>query len=519
MAAEYPVVHTIAETQFIVHPQVVGTLIEEVASLDITPILILRDDTLRSTQDELIDLLRDYKTKDDIYMDEFSLTLVVHHSSANVGTMASTELTRPPGCLTVYNAQTPYNESHLPPGPYFLRGSSIHQAWRLFQPLAVGTSDGLTKAIAVPSRLYHKAYPEKPFAGARTALKDIFSLEGVKTTIMSRSYTELFGPDTSSAEYVRKLLSLGAVIVGKTKMTQFASSDEPTDQWIDFHCPVNPRGDQYQSPSGSSSGAAAALAGYPWLDYIRAPATCNGLFSLRPSFGSTSMSGVVVNSNLFDVVGLFSRTLDNLYDLASKTMDFPDTPLKFPPRILYPLDFFPHSNDEHQRMVEEFIGALESLLGTKRVEFSIAERWSQCPPEAAQGKSLMEYLPKSAFWAMCRDYYKGFSEFRSKYEATHEKEPYVGPVFRTWFGVNVLAADSETLSNAIMIMPYGSAKPKYRDAPNENLYPHCQRCYLYLSSYLRSDLFVVGQMPYQSRVSGRLEYRPIASTETLIKNS
>lgn len=194
-----------------------------------------------------------------------------------------------------------------------------------FQLLAVGTSDGLTKAIAVPSRLYHKAYPEKPFAGARTALKDIFSLEGVKTTMMSRSYTELFGPDTSSAEYVRKLLSLGAVIVGKTKMTQFASSDEPTDQWIDFHCPVNPRGDQYQSPSGSSSGAAAALAGYTWLDQsvggdcelcrsevlyapasqsltkpaagsIRAPATCNGLFSLRPSFGSTSMSGVVVNS-------------------------------------------------------------------------------------------------------------------------------------------------------------------------------------------------------------------------------
>lgn len=194
-----------------------------------------------------------------------------------------------------------------------------------FYTLTTGSSDGLTRTIAVPSRLYHKESPEKPFAGARTALKDIFRLEGVKTTMMSRSYTELFGPDTGSAEYVRKLLSLGAVIVGKTKMTQFASSDEPTDQWIDFHCPVNPRGDQYQSPSGSSSGAAAALAGYPWLDQsvggdcescrsevfhvlatqyltkpaagsIRAPATCNGLFSLRPSFGSTSMAGIVINS-------------------------------------------------------------------------------------------------------------------------------------------------------------------------------------------------------------------------------
>lgn len=75
-------------------------------------------------------------------------------------------------------------------------------------------------------------------------------------------------------------------------------------------------------------------------------------------------------------------------------MDLADVPLKFPTRILYPLDFFPHSNNEHQRMVEEFIGVLESFLGTKRVEFSIADRWSQCPPDAAQGKSLKEYLPK-----------------------------------------------------------------------------------------------------------------------------
>jgi Asp-tRNA(Asn)/Glu-tRNA(Gln) amidotransferase A subunit family amidase len=85
--------------------------------------------------------------------------------------------------------------------------------------------------------------------------------------MMSRSFTDLYEPGQESADYVKKLLSLGAVIVGKTKMTQFASSDEPTDQWIDFRCPLNPRGDMYQSPSGSSSSAAAALAGYPWLDY------------------------------------------------------------------------------------------------------------------------------------------------------------------------------------------------------------------------------------------------------------
>ena len=30
--------------------------------------------------------------------------------------------------------------------------------------------------------------------------------------------------------------------------------------------PIKPPGDQYQSPSGSSSGVEAALAGYSWLD-------------------------------------------------------------------------------------------------------------------------------------------------------------------------------------------------------------------------------------------------------------
>ena len=101
----------------------------------------------------------------------------------------------------------------------------------------------------------------------RFGLKDCFNLAGVRTTLSSRAFTELYEPETENAEYVKKLLSLGAVIVGKTKMTNFASSDEPTDQWIDFMCPTNPRGDRYQSPSGSSTGAAAALAGYSWLDY------------------------------------------------------------------------------------------------------------------------------------------------------------------------------------------------------------------------------------------------------------
>ena len=75
-------------------------------------------------------------------------------------------------------------------------------------------------------------------------------------------------------------------------------------------------------------------------------------------------------------------------------MDLNNSSTKFPTKILSPLDLFSHSNKEHQAMVDDFISILEALLGTKRVEFSIAERWANCPPPEAQGKSLKEHLPK-----------------------------------------------------------------------------------------------------------------------------
>jgi hypothetical protein len=83
---------------------------------------------------------------------------------------------------------------------------------------------------------------------------------------MNRANAELYGPKEASADFVKDLVSKGAVIIGKTKLCAFASAEEPTDQWIDYHCPFDPRGDGYQSPSGSTTGGAAALAGYPWLD-------------------------------------------------------------------------------------------------------------------------------------------------------------------------------------------------------------------------------------------------------------
>lgn len=132
-----------------------------------------------------------------------------------------------------------------------------------FQAVVSQSSTAFSKTIPVPSRHYHQVTAEKPLAGARISLTDAFDIEGVRTTLSSRAWAELYPAATSNGPYVSDLLEQGAIIVGKTKTTQLLAGNE----WVDFQSPLNPRGDQYQEPSGSSTGAAASLAGYPWLDF------------------------------------------------------------------------------------------------------------------------------------------------------------------------------------------------------------------------------------------------------------
>jgi hypothetical protein len=62
--------------------------------------------------------------------------------------------------------------------------------------------------------------------------------------------------------------------------------------------------------------------------------------------------------------------------------------------LFYPLDFFPHGNENQQAMVMEFVKAIEDFMGVEATEINIAERWMQCPPPEAEGKSVKEFLTK-----------------------------------------------------------------------------------------------------------------------------
>lgn len=121
-------------------------------------------------------------------------------------------------------------------------------------------------AVAVPSRLYSPKSDSRPLNGLRVTIKDNIHLAGVKTSMGNRAYIDYYGPQTETAEFVRYLIDLGAVIVGKTKLLAFAGSEKPPNQAIDYFPSWNPRGDGYQRPAGSSTGAGVCVSGYPWCD-------------------------------------------------------------------------------------------------------------------------------------------------------------------------------------------------------------------------------------------------------------
>ena len=72
-----------------------------------------------------------------------------------------------------------------------------------------------------------------PMAGLRVAVKDNFDLQGSKTSLCSRAYYETYPPKSQSSPCIQRLLDLGSVIVGKTKLTSFATWEEPVES-IDY---------------------------------------------------------------------------------------------------------------------------------------------------------------------------------------------------------------------------------------------------------------------------------------------
>jgi amidase len=138
-----------------------------------------------------------------------------------------------------------------------------------------------------------------PFTGVPMLVKDLNETAGVRTTFSSRAFAN-YVPATDAA-VVRRMKDAGFIVLGKSNTPEFGSTCV-TESTLNGAC-RNPW-DTTRTPGGSSGGAGAAVAsgalplahGSDGGGSIRIPASCCGLFGIKPSRGRVSPAPFVSGS-------------------------------------------------------------------------------------------------------------------------------------------------------------------------------------------------------------------------------
>ena len=153
-------------------------------------------------------------------------------------------------------------------------------------------------------------------AGVPVSVKDLFDVAGDVTTAGSRVLAEA-APAAADAAIVARLRAAGAVIVGRTNMTEFAYSGVGLNPH--YGTPKNPY-DRASAliPGGSSSGAAVSVSdgmavvaiGTDTGGSVRIPAALCGLTGFKPTARRVPMDGVVPLAPSLDSIGPIGLTVD-----------------------------------------------------------------------------------------------------------------------------------------------------------------------------------------------------------------
>jgi Asp-tRNA(Asn)/Glu-tRNA(Gln) amidotransferase A subunit family amidase len=200
-----------------------------------------------------------------------------------------------------------------------------------------------------------------PLHGIPLGIKDIVDVAGWPTLAGSRIRSGHVAE--ADAEIVERLRTAGAIILGKTVTTEFASFDpSPTrNPW-----------NLERTPGGSSSGSCAAVAlgmcygaiGSQTGGSITRPASFCGVAGCKPTYGRVSLEGIVPLAHSMDHPGPIARKVADLallldvvgrQDPSDTTLEM--TPRSEPPRLGLLEGFFqeqasPEVRDSMARVVQ-----------------------------------------------------------------------------------------------------------------------------------------------------------------------
>jgi aspartyl-tRNA(Asn)/glutamyl-tRNA(Gln) amidotransferase subunit A len=156
-------------------------------------------------------------------------------------------------------------------------------------------------------RLQAAGAPLGPLGGAIVAIKDLYDVAGEPTTAGSIALSDA-PPAKSEAPAIARLRAAGAVIIGKTNMTEFAYSGIGMNPH--YGTPGNPF-DRARIPGGSTSGGAVAVAdgmcdiaiGSDTGGSTRIPAAFCGIAGLKPTQKRIPLDGALPLSSTLDSIG------------------------------------------------------------------------------------------------------------------------------------------------------------------------------------------------------------------------
>ncbi|MDO7846721.1 amidase [Hymenobacter sp. M29] len=231
---------------------------------------------------------------------------------------------------------------------YLARIKSLNEAGPMLRAVIETNPDALSIADALDKeRKAGKLHG--PLHGIPVLIKD--NIDSGDQMMTTAGASALIGNKAKQDAFiVQKLRAAGAVLLGKTNLSEWANfrSSHSVSGW-------SSRGRQSRNPyvldrstSGSSSGSGAAVAanlcavaiGTETDGSVVSPASCNGLVGLKPTVGLLSRSGIIPISSTQDTAGPMARTVrDAALLLAALQGSDPADVAKLPIPATQPTDY------------------------------------------------------------------------------------------------------------------------------------------------------------------------------------